>query len=110
MIAAASGGLAISACGLSKQFGALRAVDAIDLAIRRGEYFGLLGPNGSGKTTTINMLCSLLRPSAGSASVAGFDVARQAAEVRSMIGLVYHESALDRNLTVWQNLRFCGML
>jgi ABC-2 type transport system ATP-binding protein len=101
---------AVRATGLTKRYRELAAVDGLDLEIAPGEFFGLLGPNGSGKTTTLHMLATLIRPSAGSAAVAGFDVARAPVEVRGAIGLVFQESALDRTLTVAQNLRFAGLL
>ena len=75
-----------------------------------GQFFGLLGPNGSGKTTTIHMLATLVRPTAGAAQVAGYDVGREAVKARESIGLVFQESALDRTLTVAENLRFAGLL
>lgn len=101
---------AIEAQGLSRRYGATTAVDGLDLSIAEGEFFGLLGPNGSGKTTTIHMLATLVRPSAGTAVVAGFDVANDPVKVRSQIGLVFQDSALDRTLSVAENLRFAGML
>jgi ABC-2 type transport system ATP-binding protein len=101
---------AVSATGLVKRYGELAAVDGLDLEIAPGEFFGLLGPNGSGKTTTMHMLATLIRPSAGTASVAGFDIASAPVRVRASIGLVFQESALDRTLTVAQNLRFAGLL
>jgi ABC-2 type transport system ATP-binding protein len=101
---------AVRAAGLGKRYGDLLAVDDLDLAIAPGEFLGLLGPNGSGKTTTLHMLATLVRPSAGSATVAGFDIAREPVNVRASIGLVFQESALDRTLTVAQNLRFAGLL
>ena len=101
---------AIRAAGLTKRYGDLVAVDSLDLQIAAGEFFGLLGPNGSGKTTTIHMLATLIRSNAGSAQVAGFDVARDAVRVREAIGLVFQDSALDRSLTVAENLRFAGLL
>ena len=101
---------AVRATGLVKRYGELAAVDGLDLEIAPGEFFGLLGPNGSGKTTTLHMLATLLRPSAGAASVAGFDIAASPVQVRASIGLVFQESALDRSLTVAQNLRFAGLL
>ena len=101
---------AVRAAGLSKRYGELAAVDGLDLDIAPGEFVGLLGPNGSGKTTTLHMLATLIRPSAGSASVAGFDIARDSVEVRAAIGLVFQDSALDRTLTVAENLRFAGLL
>src|SRR4249920_3134762 len=101
---------AVRAAGLVKRYGELAAVDGLDLEIAPGEFFGLLGPNGSGKTTTMHMLATLIRPSAGTASVAGFDIASAPVRVRASIGLVFQESALDRTLTVAQNLRFAGLL
>ena len=101
---------AVRAAGLVKRYGALTAVEGLDLEIAPGEFLGLLGPNGSGKTTTLHMLATLLRPDAGSAQVAGFDIARDPLRVRASIGLVFQESALDRTLTVAQNLRFAGLL
>src|SRR5207248_11203033 len=85
-------------------------VDGLDLEIASGAFFGLLGPNGSGKTTTIHMLATLLRPTLGQAHVAGFDVHREAVRAREAIGIVFQESALDRTLTVSENLRFAGLL
>jgi ABC-2 type transport system ATP-binding protein len=101
---------AIRATGLGKRYADLLAVDGLDIEISSGEFFGLLGPNGSGKTTTLHMLATLIRPSAGSATVAGFDVVREPVSVRAAIGLVFQESALDRTLSVAQNLRFAGLL
>jgi ABC-2 type transport system ATP-binding protein len=101
---------AIRAAGLIKRYGETLAVDGLDLDIAPGEFFGLLGPNGSGKTTTIHILASLIRPTAGSAQVAGFDVGRDAVRAREAIGIVFQESALDRSLTVAENLRFAGLL
>ena len=101
---------AVRATGLGKRYGELAAVDGLDLEILPGEFLGLLGPNGSGKTTTLHMLATLIRPSAGSAFVTGFDIARDPVSVRAAIGLVFQESALDRTLTVAENLRFAGLL
>jgi len=101
---------AVSAAGLVKRYGEVAAVEGVDLDIAPGEFFGLLGPNGSGKTTTMHMLATLIRPSDGRATVAGFDVAKAPVQVRASIGLVFQESALDRTLTVAQNLRFAGLL
>jgi ABC-2 type transport system ATP-binding protein len=88
----------------------LVAVDGLDLDIPSGQFFGLLGPNGSGKTSTIHMLATLIRPSSGSATVAGHDVVNDAVKVRGAIGLVFQDSALDRTLTIAENLRFAGLL
>ena len=101
---------AIRASGLTKRYGETLAVDNLDLEIESGQFFGLLGPNGSGKTTTIHMLATLIRPTSGVAEVAGFDVGRQAVRARETIGIVFQESALDRSLTVAENLRFAGLL
>jgi ABC-2 type transport system ATP-binding protein len=91
---------------LSKNFGQLVAVDKVSFKVKEGEIFGFLGPNGAGKTTTINMLCTLLKPTEGRATVNGYDVVKQQAEVRRSIGLVFQEPTLDEYLTAEQNLRF----
>jgi len=103
-------GHAIRAEGLTKRYGDILAVDGLTLEIGTGQFFGLLGPNGSGKTTTIHMLATLIQPNAGSAHVAGFDLGRNAVKAREAIGIVFQESALDRTLTVAENLRFAGLL
>jgi ABC-2 type transport system ATP-binding protein len=90
---------AIVATGLTRSFGATQAVRGVDLAVERGRIYGFLGPNGAGKTTLVRMLCTLLRPTMGSASVAGFDVASQADEVRVRIGVALQEAALDPGQT-----------
>lgn len=102
--------LAVRTTDLSKTYGEIQAVDRLQLAIPANQFFGLLGPNGSGKTTTIHMLTTLTRPTSGQASVAGHDVLRESVAVRREVGLVFQESALDRTLTVDENLRFAGML
>jgi ABC-2 type transport system ATP-binding protein len=89
---------------LTRAFGALQAVDALNLSVEAGEVFGLLGPNGAGKTTAIKMLTTLLPPSAGSATVAGYDIVRQAAEVRRVIGYVPQALSADGSLTGYENL------
>ena len=91
---------------LRKTFGPLVAVDSLDLEIRRGEVFGMLGPNGSGKTTTIRMLCGLLQPTSGDASVAGIDVRKDPEGVRHVIGYMSQKFGLYDDLTVVENLRF----
>src|SRR5512147_1254673 len=97
--------LAVSASGLVKRYGDVLAVDGLDLDIPAGQFFGLLGPNGSGKTSTIHMLATLIRPSGGSATVFGNDVVRDPVATRASIGLVFQESALDRTLSIAENLR-----
>ena len=96
----------IEAHGLVKTYAGVQAVRGIDLSVHPRELFGFLGPNGAGKSTTIAMLCTLLRPTAGTARVAGFDVVAQRDAVRRHIGLVFQESTLDVHLTARQNLRF----
>ena len=97
---------AVRTMKLSKAFGDLVAVDSLDLTIRRGEVFGLLGPNGSGKTTTIRMLCGLLRPTSGSALVAGLDVVARPELVRHQIGYMSQRFGLYEDMTIRENLRF----
>ena len=92
--------------GLRKTFEDLTAVEGLDLRIHRGEVFGLLGPNGSGKTTTIRMLCGLVPPTSGRASVVGFDVASDAESIRENIGYMSQRYGLYDDLTVAENLRF----
>jgi ABC-2 type transport system ATP-binding protein len=96
----------IETVGLRKVFGHLVAVEGLDLRLERGEVFGLLGPNGSGKTTTIRMLCGLMRPTSGTAMVAGLDVARDPEGVRRRIGYMSQRFGLYDDLTVSENLRF----
>ncbi|MDE2199554.1 MAG: ABC transporter ATP-binding protein [Rhodospirillales bacterium] len=101
-----SAGPAVLAEGLSKSFGTFTAVDRLDLAIAPGEVVGFIGPNGAGKSTTIRMLSALLRPTAGRARVAGFDVVREANQVRAHIGYMSQTFSLYGSLTVAENLRF----
>ncbi len=99
---------AIVAEGLTKSYGKLRAVDGMDLEIPRGSVFGLLGPNGAGKTSTVRMLTTLLTPDGGRATVMGFDVVRQATDVRRVLGLSGQYAAVDDNLTGRENLEMMG--
>jgi ABC-2 type transport system ATP-binding protein len=101
---------AIAVEGLTRRFGDVTAVDGVDFTVKQGEVFGFLGPNGAGKTTTISMLTTLLRPSAGSARVAGHDVEHDDAAVRRAIGIVFQEPSLDERLTAWENLEFHAVL
>jgi len=96
--------LAVRARGLSLSYGTLRALDALDLDVPRGTLFALLGPNGAGKSTTIGILTTMLAPSAGEASVAGWDVVRQPREVRGSMGVVFQDVSLDDRLTARENL------
>ncbi|HQR18469.1 MAG TPA: ABC transporter ATP-binding protein [Gemmatimonadales bacterium] len=97
---------AIHTVGLRKVFGHLAAVDGLDLTVGRGEVFGLLGPNGSGKTTTIRMLTGLLAPTSGTATVDGVDVTESPELVRRRIGYMSQRFGLYDDLTVEENLRF----
>ena len=96
--------LAIEATGLAKAFGDVKAVDGVDLAVRRGSVYGVLGPNGAGKTTTIRMLATLLRPDAGSARVLGYDIVEEADAVRSAVSLTGQLASVDEDLTGRENL------
>ncbi len=101
-----STGLAIAARGLTRRFGANTAVDGLTLEIPRAQIYGFLGPNGSGKTTTIRMLCGLLAPSAGDALVLGLEVPREAAALRERIGYMTQKFSLYEDLSVEENLDF----
>ncbi len=96
----------VSAHELTRTFGAFTAVDRVSFDVTRGEIFGFLGSNGAGKTTTIRILCGLLEPTAGTATVAGFDVARQSSEIKTRIGYMSQKFSLYGDLTVDENLRF----
>lgn len=99
-------GHAVETHGLRKVFGPIIALEGLDLTIERGEVFGLLGPNGSGKTTTIRMLTGLMAPSAGKATVVGYDVERQAELLRRRIGYMSQKYGLYDDLTVHENVTF----
>jgi ABC-2 type transport system ATP-binding protein len=101
---------AIHAEGLHKRFGAVHALDDICLTVPAGTVLGLLGPNGAGKTTTVKILTTLIRPDAGSAQVAGFDVVDQAAQVRAAVGLAGQQAAVDPLLTGRENLDLIATL
>jgi len=96
----------ILAHDLTKRFGDFTAVDHVSFSVRRGEVVGYLGPNGSGKTTTIRMLLGLLQPSAGNASVLGYDIVRQSERVRERVGYMSQKFALYHDLTIGENLAF----
>ena len=97
---------AIEMMNLCKSFGTFQAVDHLSLSIKHGEIFGLLGPNGSGKTTTINMISGLSIPTSGEVRVLGYDVRHDVRPVRQMLGTVPQETALYEELTAWTNLDF----
>ena len=101
---------AVQTRGIGRNFGDVKAVDAIDLNISKGEIYGFLGPNGAGKTTLVRMLITLLMPTAGSATVAGYDVVSEANEVRLRIGAALQEAALDLKQTGRELLRLQGRL
>ncbi|MDE7479286.1 MAG: ABC transporter ATP-binding protein [Lachnospiraceae bacterium] len=96
--------------GLKKYFGDVKAVDGISFQVEKGELFGFLGINGAGKSTTINMLCTLYLPTAGRAEICGFSVGAQDEEIRKRIGVVYQNNCLDDKLTVAENLFVRGVL
>ena len=93
---------------LTKKFGDFVAVDHINFEVQTGEVVGYLGPNGSGKTTTIRMLLGLLRPSEGQAQVMGFDAFTRSEQVREKAGYMSQKFSLYHELTVWENLQFYG--
>jgi ABC-2 type transport system ATP-binding protein len=103
-------GTAIKTVHLTKKFNNFTAVDHIDLSVRKGEIYGFLGPNGAGKSTTIRMLCTLLYPTSGSATVDGYDIVREGNEVRKRIGLVSEKMIMYPRLTALENLMFFGRL
>ena len=105
-----NGSAVIETDSLAKRFGDFEAVRGVDLRVEAGEIYGFLGPNGAGKTTTIAMLCTLARPTGGSARVSGFDVVEQPLEVRRRIGLVFQDTTVDDYLTAEENLRLHAQL
>jgi ABC-2 type transport system ATP-binding protein len=98
----------ITTNNLCKTFGDFKAVDNISFAVKKGEIFGFLGANGAGKTTAMRMLCGLLLPTSGAATVAGFDVFRQTEEIKKNIGYMSQKFSLYEDLTVAENIRFYG--
>ena len=94
----------IETIDLTKKFGKLTAVDGVNITVERGEIFGLLGPNGAGKSTIISMLCTIMKPTSGTALVNGYDILRQPSQVRKSIGIVFQDPSIDDRLTGKENL------
>ena len=102
--------IVISVRELTKKFGRFTAVDNISFDVKKGEIFGFLGANGAGKTTAMRMLCGLSFPTSGTGSVAGFDVMKQAEEIKSHIGYMSQRFSLYNDLTIWENMMlFAGI-
>ena len=95
---------------LTKRFGALVAVDGLDLEVREGEVFGFLGPNGAGKTTTLRLLCALIGPTSGTAEVAGYKLGQQDAQIRAAVGILTEQPGLYERQSAWDNLVFFATL
>jgi len=102
--------LAIDVAGVTKKFGGKTVVDAIDLAVRRGEIYGFLGPNGSGKTTFIRMLCGLLTPDAGRGTCLGYDLLTQQAEIKCHVGYMTQRFSYYEDLSIRENLDFIARI
>ncbi|NLO19604.1 MAG: ABC transporter ATP-binding protein [Ignavibacteria bacterium] len=98
----------IEAEKLTKKFGNFTAVDSISFNVKKGEIFGFLGANGAGKSTAIKMLCGLLKPTSGFAKVAGFDVFKEAKEIKKRIGYMSQKFSLYDDLTILENIQFYG--
>src|SRR3954462_12336617 len=105
-----AGAPAIETNQIARRFGDLVAVAGVDLEVASGEIYAFLGPNGAGKTTTVRMLTTLLRPTGGSATVAGHDVVKEAADVRRAIGVALQEAALDPLMTGAELMRLQATL
>ena len=102
--------LAIDVKGLSKAFSGKRVVDDFDIAVPKGSIYGFLGPNGSGKTTTIRMLCGLLTPDAGEGTCLGLDLHRDAAEIKESVGYMTQRFSLYEDLSIRENLDFVARM
>ena len=102
--------VAVETRGLSKSYGERKALDGIEIEVEQAEYFGLLGPNGGGKSTFFKILSTLIKATNGSARLFGFDVEKDEAQVRSLIGVVFQEPGLDKKLSVAENLSYQGLL
>ncbi|MDV6329838.1 ABC transporter ATP-binding protein [Asticcacaulis sp. 201] len=106
----ADAALAIDVRGLTKSFGKLKVVDAVDIAMPRGQVWGFLGPNGSGKTTTIRMLCGLLRPDAGEGTCLGYDILKQSRQIKNNVGYMTQKFSYWEDLSIRENLEFVANL
>ena len=104
------GGIAVTVRGLVKHYGETKALDGVDLDVREGTVMGVLGPNGAGKTTLVRILSTLLAPTSGQATVAGYDVLRQPRQLRRVIGLTGQYASVDEKLPGWENLYMIGRL
>ena len=102
--------LAIDVHGLTKRFGRKTAVDGVDIAVPEGQVWGFLGPNGSGKTTTIRMLCGLLKPDAGSGTCLGYDVIRQTESIKHAVGYMTQRFSFWEDLSIRENLEFVARI
>ncbi len=109
-MSAGDGSPAIAVHGLSKRYGGRAVVDQLDLALQRGRICGFLGPNGSGKTTTLRMLCGLLRPDGGSGTCLGLDILREAAAIKRQVGYMTQRFGLYEDLSIRENLDFIARL
>src|SRR4028119_2029877 len=98
--------VSVSLQNACKIYNKIPVVHDLSFTIEAGEMFGLLGPNGAGKSTTIRMLTTLTRPTSGQIEVAGYDVTRQAAQVKQSIGVVLQQISVDNDLSVWENMEF----
>lgn len=98
----------IEVSGLAKRFGSFTAVDHISFDVRKGEIFGFLGANGAGKTTAIQMLCGISKPTSGSGAVAGFDILKENEKIKRNIGYMSQKFSLYEDLKVWENIRLFG--
>jgi ABC-2 type transport system ATP-binding protein len=108
--AADTADVVIDVRGLNKSFGARRVVRDLELRVRRGEIFGFLGPNGSGKTTSIRMLCGLLTPTSGEGTCLGFDILRETREIKRRVGYMTQRFSLWEDLSIRENLRFVARM
>src|SRR5579863_2025507 len=110
MIAVANSEYTIDVRGLNKRFGSKHVVKDVSLRVRRGEIFGFLGPNGSGKTTTIRMVCGLLKPDSGTGTCLGYDIVRERWEIKRRAGYMTQRFSFWEDLTIAENLEFVARM